>query len=210
MEKLDRRMQAYLALQDLDLTYEILGHIVQSDSRMIGIITEAQAGRPAQYSDRDSVYRALALVQQCRLVLCGVPSLANIHILHGQVRLTDLCSIWYFLDCSRREEAEQLRHWEPMEELYAKLKRTKASHVSRPRAICNWSDGLLLLLRPSLLRSLPYSDGDRSAIRRFRGGGKPQGVVRWLSAVDLKRQGLTWAADKTRKRIFDTLRAAMT
>jgi hypothetical protein len=113
-------MVGYLALQGLDITYTILAHVVQSDGSVIGVVTEPEVGRVVQFRDRALVYDAISRLQQRRLIYNGIhPS--KIHILHGKVRLSNLASIRYFEDPVELNEEAEIRHWEPLEELFNSL-----------------------------------------------------------------------------------------
>ncbi|KAG5640300.1 hypothetical protein DXG03_009327 [Asterophora parasitica] len=118
VDMLDSIMWGYLALQGLDLTYSVFGHVVDDEGLIVGIAFEPQIGRSSEYRDRALVYDALSRVQQRGLVFCGA-SYDNIHILNGKVRLINLASIWYFPDEKAREKFANQRHWEEMDTLFS-------------------------------------------------------------------------------------------
>jgi hypothetical protein len=115
-------MMAYLLLQGLDITYTILGHLVQSDGSVIGVITEPEVGRLVQFRDRSLVYDAISRLQQRKLIYNGI-HYSKIHILHGKVRLSNLASIRYFGDPVELNKQAGIRHWQALEELFKFLDR---------------------------------------------------------------------------------------
>ncbi|KAG6910387.1 hypothetical protein DXG01_011102 [Tephrocybe rancida] len=121
----DRQMWAYLALQGLDLTYHVYGHLVEDDGTIVGIVQEAHVGRLMQYRDKSIVYDAFARLQQRGLIYCGAPEFCNTHIMDGKVRLTVLYTVWYFPDKQKCKEQGALRHWKPLGNYFQELKKQK-------------------------------------------------------------------------------------
>ncbi|GLB44525.1 hypothetical protein LshimejAT787_1701520 [Lyophyllum shimeji] len=144
MRILDQEMRGYLALQGLDLTYEVLGHVVNNDGTIVGLAYEAHVGRLLQFRDRALVYDALSKVQQRGLVFCGAQEFTNIHIMNGKVRLTNLASIWHFPDEKLRKEHGDERHWKPLESWFPALKAQK-DNTPRPVYQRLWDHNVQLL-----------------------------------------------------------------
>jgi len=114
-------MKAHRAMLGLDLTFEVLGHIVR-DNRVVGIVTEPSYGRMVEYDDRMLLYDAIAKLQQRNLLYrCICPS--NIMISGGKVRLLGLsCIVSYPQhETSQLENDAEHSHWRGLETLFAEL-----------------------------------------------------------------------------------------
>ncbi|KAG5640230.1 hypothetical protein DXG03_009740, partial [Asterophora parasitica] len=135
LHSLDCVMWGYLALQGLDLTYRVFGHVVDDDGLIIGIAFEPQTGRLYEYRDRALVYDALSRLQRRGLIFCGTGSRYTIHILNGKVRLTNLESLWYFPDKKLREEFANQRHWEELEIVFSKFRNATSNEPYSGRGI---------------------------------------------------------------------------
>jgi len=166
MQNLEREMQGYIALQDLDLTYEALGHVVEDDGTIVGLVFEPYAGRLLQYRDRALVYDALSRVQQRGLVYCGAQGYQNFTVMNGKIRLTNLASIWHFPDEKERNEAGDVRHWQTLERWFPVL---RLQQDTKPRSViqrCVQQNVLLLPRispeRPIFIRFMlePFKDKD--------------------------------------------------
>ncbi|KAG5724798.1 hypothetical protein E4T56_gene7094 [Termitomyces sp. T112] len=123
IENLDRHMWAYLALQGLDLTYHVFGHLVEDDGTIVGIVQEAHVGRLMQYRDRSIVYDAYARMQQRGLIYCGATEFYNTHILNGKVRIPVLYTVWYFPDEHMCKKQGEIRHWQPLDDWFGEMKK---------------------------------------------------------------------------------------
>ncbi|KAG6833392.1 hypothetical protein H0H87_007377 [Tephrocybe sp. NHM501043] len=122
---LDRQMWAYLALQGLDLTYHVYGHLVDDDGTIVGLVQEPHVGRLMQYRDRSIVYDAYSRLQQRGLIYCGAPDFCNTHIMDGKVRFTVLYTIWHFPDKEKCQFQANLRHWKSLQGYFKNLKNTQ-------------------------------------------------------------------------------------
>lgn len=56
---LNHAMKAYRRLEGMNLTYEILGHVVDGDGTIVGIMTEPMKGRPLELHDESLVFDSL-------------------------------------------------------------------------------------------------------------------------------------------------------
>ncbi|KAF8988971.1 hypothetical protein BDQ17DRAFT_1434787 [Cyathus striatus] len=54
----------YRALEALDLTFQVLGNLVDSDGTIVGLVTEPNVGREIRNEDRSLVYKAIANLQK--------------------------------------------------------------------------------------------------------------------------------------------------
>ncbi|KAG5653542.1 hypothetical protein H0H81_012351 [Sphagnurus paluster] len=146
-------MWGYRALQGLDVTYQVLGHLVENDGTIVGLVSEAQVGRLLQYRDRSLIYEALSRVQQRGLVFCGAAEFKNIHIMNGKVRFINLASIWYFPDEDLRKEHGDERHWFTMENWFPALK-SQQNNPPEPVLHRRWNQNIHLMPRISPDRPL--------------------------------------------------------
>ncbi|KAG5641710.1 hypothetical protein DXG03_004397 [Asterophora parasitica] len=201
---IQREIAGHIALQGLDLTYEVLGHVARSDGEIIGLMTESElAGRPVQYRDRAKVYEALARVERRGLVFCGAQNYSNIHILDsGKVRLTNLASIWCFPNPTTREEQGARHHWDVMESVFVALRARARKGVWHTlprwspcgRRICN--EGIALLPTCSPMRDLSVGHilQDACVVERIRRRKEALDIVRRLvGSGDRKQQGASTA-----------------
>ncbi|EAU87789.2 hypothetical protein CC1G_09408 [Coprinopsis cinerea okayama7 len=122
MRIVNRAMEAAYAVRDLDLTYEVYGHLLDSDGHVLGLVTEATWGRPVRLEDRIQVYEAIAKLQRhfCLFFSIGADCVL---IAGGKVRLADLASIEYVPADDRHDfdrRAEKV-HWGPLDDLFTDL-----------------------------------------------------------------------------------------
>ncbi|KAG6827836.1 hypothetical protein H0H92_010296 [Tricholoma furcatifolium] len=122
LENLERYMRAYTAMQRLDLTYHVYGHLVEDDGTVVGIVQEPHVGRLMQYRDRSIVYDAYARLQHLGLIYCAASEYENTHILNGKVRLPALYTVWWFPDAATCKLEGDLRYWGPLKERFKWLK----------------------------------------------------------------------------------------
>ncbi|KAJ7271072.1 hypothetical protein C8J57DRAFT_1320607 [Mycena rebaudengoi] len=116
----DSSMKGYRHLRGLDVTYEVLGHIVR-DGEIVGIMTEhAPDDRRVEYKDRAIVYAAIALVQSRGLVISLNESTIMIH--RGKVRLLGAASVRTFAEDPRGAGAVELYHWKALATMFEELK----------------------------------------------------------------------------------------
>lgn len=88
---LDRIMRAHNLLRGLDLTFEVLGHVTNSDGEIVGIMTEPAYGRYVEYSDRTDVYEAIAKIQSRSLWYSFDHT--TIMVSKGKIRIESLMSV---------------------------------------------------------------------------------------------------------------------
>jgi hypothetical protein len=79
----------YRAIQALDLSFEVLGHVVRDD-RIIGIMTQPAYGRMVQYRDRALVYDAVAKLHRHGVLYASPQHAPFIMISNGKVRFLDI------------------------------------------------------------------------------------------------------------------------
>ncbi|RDB20140.1 hypothetical protein Hypma_012975 [Hypsizygus marmoreus] len=138
---------SHWALRGLDITYEVLGHLVEPDGTVVGIVTEAETGRLVQYRDRPLVYDAISRIQQRGLIYTGIERY-NIHILNGKVRLSsNLGALRYYGDPAELERKASIIHWKTLEKLFAFLN-TENDPIPRPSYHQLWDVSPELLPAP--------------------------------------------------------------
>lgn len=116
---LEREMWGQRLLLGLDLTFEVLGHIVSEDGGIVGIMREPPIGRLVEKQDKALVYNAIATLQKERLVYHGVDR-SNIMITDGKVRFLSIDKI---KQCSDEvfHELTGIWHWKQLETLFEEL-----------------------------------------------------------------------------------------
>ncbi|KAJ6625945.1 hypothetical protein B0H10DRAFT_1999588 [Mycena sp. CBHHK59/15] len=119
-EIVDLSMRGHRRLRGLDVTYEVVGHIVR-DGEIMGIMTEhAVDDLRVEYEDRAAVYAAVAKVQ-CRGLIISLHE-SSIMIHHGKVRLLGTASVRKFSEDRRGEAAADIYHWEALASIFEELR----------------------------------------------------------------------------------------
>ncbi|KAL0952621.1 hypothetical protein HGRIS_006871 [Hohenbuehelia grisea] len=90
LRMVESETKGHRQLRGLDLTLEVLGHVVR-DGHVVGLMTEPATGRLVQYHDRALVYNAVSKLQSRGLYCYIHPS--SIMIVNGRVRLLRLSSV---------------------------------------------------------------------------------------------------------------------
>lgn len=122
MHHVNMATSAAYHLQDLDLTFEVYGHLVDSEGGVIGLVTEATWGRQIQAGDRGIVYAGIAAAQRAGCIVSCV--LSGLVIAGGKLRIFDLIPVAYCPPNERGGEFEnraQRRHWEALDELFLQI-----------------------------------------------------------------------------------------
>ena len=109
--------------EGLDLTFEVYGHLIDGDERIIGLVSEAAWGRLVRPSDNFLVCSAIAKLQSRGLIYKGC--LTNRFVVaDNKVRLVELNQIvWQY----RNEDPKQFRkyaqkyHWDQLKQLFEEL-----------------------------------------------------------------------------------------
>jgi hypothetical protein len=105
---LEHAMKGIRAIGEMELAYDVYGHMSRQDGTVVGLVTEAAWGQPIKSSDRALIYQTTAQLQSRGCIYFGC--LAN-HFL-GKVRLIEPSSVhFYSKDDTERfcEEAEQFQ-----------------------------------------------------------------------------------------------------
>ncbi|KDR73059.1 hypothetical protein GALMADRAFT_125971 [Galerina marginata CBS 339.88] len=117
---LNRAMYGYQAVQGLDVTFEVYGHLIDGDGSIIGLVSEAAWGRKVGIGDRALIYQTVSKIQQKMCLYRGCYS-NQFLIANGKVRLLELNSIWPFQDVNRLEEDAEYWHWKELATLFAEF-----------------------------------------------------------------------------------------
>ncbi|KAH6912068.1 hypothetical protein BKA70DRAFT_1559555 [Coprinopsis sp. MPI-PUGE-AT-0042] len=122
MKWLSKATTAAYHLQDLDLTYEVYGHLVDCDGGIIGLVTEATWGRPIETGDRAIVYAGIAAAQRAGCIVSCI--LNGMLIAGGKLRISDLIPVQYYPPNERGERFEQdaqKRHWRILDAFFLEI-----------------------------------------------------------------------------------------
>jgi len=118
---LNRGMYGYRAVQDLDVTFGVLGHLISTDGTIIGLVSEAAWGRMVRLSDAALIYKTIAEVQNRGIIYKGC--LTNrFMIADGKVRLVELNCITPYEDKQKVLEDADSWHWNELGELFHELR----------------------------------------------------------------------------------------
>ncbi|KAJ7452039.1 hypothetical protein B0H11DRAFT_2068395 [Mycena galericulata] len=145
LDIVDRSMRGHRLLDGLDVTVEVLGHIVRNNE-VIGLITEHyEDDRRVKYSDRAAVYAAVKKVQSRGLIISFCAGGISMH--RGKVRLLDPQSVRKFSEVADPEEAVERYHWNTLAEIFKELRQHPNSVP--PTRRCFHSDPVPLIPFPS-------------------------------------------------------------
>ncbi|KAJ7456984.1 hypothetical protein FB451DRAFT_1275509 [Mycena latifolia] len=116
----DHAMRGHRLLKGLDVTYEVLGHIVRN-GEIIGLMTEqAVDDRRVEYKDRAAVYAAVTKVQSRGLIISLNETSISMH--RGTVRLLGTQSVRKFSEVKDPEDAADKYHWQTLAAMFDELR----------------------------------------------------------------------------------------
>lgn len=119
--RLNRGMYGYRAVQDLDVTFEVLGHLISEDGTVIGLVSEAAWGRMIKPSDATLIYKTIGELQHRGVIYRGC--LTNrFMIADGKVRLVELNCITPYEDRQKLLEDAEVWHWKELGQLFGELR----------------------------------------------------------------------------------------
>lgn len=145
----NRAMYGYRAVQGLDVTFEVYGHLVGRDGSIMGLVSEAAWGRMIEPLDRVLVYQTIARIQRRGIIYRGC--LTNRFIIaDGKVRLIELNCITVIQDRDLLEKEAELWHWQELEKLFLEFDRIGPYGLYRipMRRFWWWSFEDLKYIRP--------------------------------------------------------------
>ncbi|KAJ6578796.1 hypothetical protein DFH09DRAFT_1148338 [Mycena vulgaris] len=116
----DCEMRGHRLLKGLDVTFEVLGHILR-DGEIVGLVTEHPGDdRRVEYEDRAAVYAAVRKVQSRGLIISLNDS--NISIHNRKVRLLGMASVRKFSEFKDPDDAAEIFHWQALSEIFDELR----------------------------------------------------------------------------------------
>jgi hypothetical protein len=123
MEDVDRAMYGYRLLEGMDLTFEFYGHLVGSDGKIKGIVSEAGWGRMVTLDDFTRVYRTVSRIQK-RGLLYRACLTNRFMIANNKVRLLDLSMVdaSYVSRPDELEKKAEKWHWSELTQLFHEIK----------------------------------------------------------------------------------------
>lgn len=122
LKRVEGAMHGLRAIRDLDLTFEIYGHLVGRNGEVVGIVSEAAWGRTIALGDRTLVYETFARLQEHGCLFVGI-STGQVLIADGKVRLLDLYGIRPYSEDDRAEmeSKAEIFHWRELEIIFTQL-----------------------------------------------------------------------------------------
>ncbi|KAJ6554478.1 hypothetical protein B0H19DRAFT_148456 [Mycena capillaripes] len=113
-------MRGHRLLNGLDVTFQVLGHIVRN-GEIIGLMTEhAVDDRRVEHRDRAAVYAAVAKVQSRGLAIRLHES--NISMHRNQVRFLDAQTVLKLSEVADVDEIVTRYHWQALSTLFDELR----------------------------------------------------------------------------------------
>jgi hypothetical protein len=151
-------MQGIRAVDGMDLTYDVYGHLVRKDGTVIGLVTEAAWGRTIKTSDRALIYNTVARLQS-RGCLYFAAGHNHFLIAAGKVRLTEPSSLTFYTkgDIELLEKDAEQFHWRNLHQLFWEFEKYGPFgnyRVPQPRFTASFSNLGLVIPPPSPERPL--------------------------------------------------------
>jgi hypothetical protein len=109
-KKVEKFTNGYRAIQGLDLSFEVIGHVVRDD-RIIGIMTEPAYGRMIEHGDQALVYEAVAKLQQHGVLYASAQHAPFIMISEGKVRFLDIDNMTPLPEAELIQQAKMWWEW---------------------------------------------------------------------------------------------------
>ncbi|KAJ7699317.1 hypothetical protein B0H17DRAFT_306877 [Mycena rosella] len=124
-DMVDHAMKGHRLLKGLDVTFEVLGHIVR-DGEIIGLMTHAVDDRPVEYKDRAAMYAAVTKVQSKGLIISFNGS-SDVSMHNGKVRFLVPQAVRKFSEVDDPEATADIFHWQTLSKLFEKLRQEPSS-----------------------------------------------------------------------------------
>ncbi|EIN05156.1 hypothetical protein PUNSTDRAFT_47000 [Punctularia strigosozonata HHB-11173 SS5] len=124
IKNLETITRAYHALRGLNVTANVLGHVVRG-KHVVGIMTDVLRGRVPTYYDRSAVFEVLAKVQQAGLIYRQVGD-GGFIIEEDGVKLPWMTTFLFVEDPVERASLAQRWHWDLGQGFFERLKFSSA------------------------------------------------------------------------------------
>jgi hypothetical protein len=118
---IENNTRGHRILLGLDLSFEVLGHIVR-DGQVVGLMTEPAYGRLVEYQDRALVYEAIAKLQRRGILYRECQHAPNIMISEGKVRFLQTTHMINLPTIELAKEAEYW-HWKTLDVSFEELRK---------------------------------------------------------------------------------------
>jgi hypothetical protein len=103
---LDRAMKAYRRLQDTTLTYDLIGHLVDSSGSLVGLVTEPMHGRAICLHDAPLVFSALRELNSVGYILETPDECSMLVTAAGELKITAVHNLFRLSDDPDKRDAE--------------------------------------------------------------------------------------------------------
>lgn len=120
MWRLNRSMYSLRRIDGLDLTFELYGHLVNSDGVIVGIVTEAAWGRMVRPSDKEFIASELRRLESYGCVYRGVWC-NHLIIADGKLRLLQWLLTKHYTDPEELKRDAAMYHTEYLDTLCQEL-----------------------------------------------------------------------------------------
>ncbi|KAF8970678.1 hypothetical protein BDZ97DRAFT_2055199 [Flammula alnicola] len=122
--RLNRSMYACRILEDMDLTFEVYGHLLRKDGTVIGLVSQAGKGRMIKSSDRALIYRTISNIQSRGCLYKGCGTNRFMISPEGKVRLLELFCLTQYPQNQSDKLAKhaEVWHWKELDDLFWELK----------------------------------------------------------------------------------------
>ncbi|KAF8970679.1 hypothetical protein BDZ97DRAFT_2055200 [Flammula alnicola] len=117
---LNQGMYGYRAVQGLDVTFEVYGHLIGKNNAVIGLVSEAAWGRMIKPTDAALIHHTISRIQSWGCIYKGC--LTNrFMIADGKVRLLELNCITLYQDRVQLELDAEIWHWKELHQLFKEI-----------------------------------------------------------------------------------------
>ncbi|KAJ7146185.1 hypothetical protein C8R44DRAFT_756806 [Mycena epipterygia] len=180
-EHVDCAMKGHRLLEGLDVTFEVLGHIVRNGD-IIGLMTEHPVDdRLVEYKDRAAVYAAVRKVQSRGLIISLNETGISIH--NGKVRLLGTQSVRKFSEVEDPEDAAEKFHWRTLSSIFDALR--QHPNIAPP----------LRCFQPDIVPFLPAPSPEKPLVTDFFFG-----MIVHVLALFMPEQQDEWSGGSTLSR----------
>ncbi|KAF9448410.1 hypothetical protein P691DRAFT_775417 [Macrolepiota fuliginosa MF-IS2] len=144
---LDRAMKAYRRLQDMNMTFDMLAHVVDDDDNIVGIMTEPMEGRCIEPHDWKLVFDSMRKLNDIGWILDAPHGGAMLVTNNGELRITAVHNVIELpKDSQKREERIRDREQFLAENVFMGMKNQCPSPKVVPGVRAKFSFGVKVMV----------------------------------------------------------------